>query len=199
MNFFEGINFLNLGYLFYLIYSTIFGAEGGIGETEGYQSFLSSFQSFWAIFVVISSIVSLLFLIGIVYSYLRLREIRIAEAKFYGEPIVVESVEEKRNTRWEHIQVLILSENSNDWRQAIIEADAMLDDMIRLMGYPGDTLGERLRGIEKSDFETLDQAWEAHKVRNRIAHEGVSFQLDQREVRRVIDLYRQVFEEFFYI
>ena len=32
--------------------------------------------------------------------------------------------------------------------------------------------------------------------RNQIAHEGSAFELNQHEVRRIIDLYKQVFEEF---
>ena len=67
------------------------------------------------------------------------------------------------------------------------------------MSYHGDDLGSKLRGATKADFKTLDQAWEAHKVRNDIAHDGSNFLLSQREAKRVINLYRQVFEEFYYI
>ncbi len=75
----------------------------------------------------------------------------------------------------------------------------MLDDMVDAMGYEGEGLGERLKQIERSDFNTLNQAWEAHKIRNNIAHAGSDFTLTQREVRRVIDLYKQVFDEFDFI
>jgi hypothetical protein len=71
--------------------------------------------------------------------------------------------------------------------------------MTKKMGYHGDTLGERLNSVEKSDFLTLNLAWEAHKVRNMIAHEGSNYLLTKREAKRVIDLYRQVFEEFEFI
>ena len=66
------------------------------------------------------------------------------------------------------------------------------------LGYQGENLGERLKAIEPSDFITLQAAWDAHKVRNQIAHE-TNFQLSKREVRRVIGLYEQVFREFKYI
>ena len=66
------------------------------------------------------------------------------------------------------------------------------------MEYIGETIGEQLKGIEQSDFRTLAHAWEAHKVRNKLVHEG-DFMITKREARRVIDLYRKVFEEFHYI
>ncbi|MEX0930579.1 MAG: hypothetical protein WDZ79_02755, partial [Candidatus Paceibacterota bacterium] len=87
----------------------------------------------------------------------------------------------------------------NDWKQAILEADIMLDEMLAHMGYNGAGVGERLQQIERSDFPPLEAAWEAHKARNVIAHEGTSFHLSLREARRIVDLYRMVFEEFRYI
>jgi hypothetical protein len=75
----------------------------------------------------------------------------------------------------------------------------MLEDILVRMGYDGDSIADRLRAVEPSDFTHIQSAWEAHKVRNKIAHEGVNFTVTQREARRVIELYRKVFEEFRYI
>jgi hypothetical protein len=40
---------------------------------------------------------------------------------------------------------LLHSPNSNDWRVAIIEADAMLDELVQSYNFPGENLGERLK------------------------------------------------------
>jgi hypothetical protein len=103
------------------------------------------------------------------------------------------------DARWQHILALIESFNENDWRQAIIESDIILEEMLEKMGYDGDTIGEKLKNIEESDFTSLDKAWEAHKVRNRIAHMGSNFKLGQSEAKRIIGLYKEVFEEFYFI
>lgn len=100
------------------------------------------------------------------------------------------------NPKWQSILDHIETESQNDWRHAILEADIMLDDLLDKLGLPGETMGDKLKAVEKSDFTTIDSAWEAHKVRNQIAHEGGDFVLTQREARRVIDLYKKVFEEF---
>ena len=97
------------------------------------------------------------------------------------------------------VQKHLHSENESDWRLAVLEADVLLDEMVTGMGYHGDSLGEKLKGIEKSDFLTLDEAWEAHTVRNKIAHEGASFVLTEREAKRIGKLYENVFKEFHYI
>jgi hypothetical protein len=107
--------------------------------------------------------------------------------------------EKPSNRRWSNIQTLINSYNMNDWKQAIIEADTILEEMLEKMGYKGDSIGDKLKQVEKSDFVTLNEAWEAHKVRNRIAHSGSNFTLSKDEAERVIGMYRKVFSEFFYI
>lgn len=109
----------------------------------------------------------------------------------------VEQPEE--NIRWKHVELLLKSHNSSDWRQAIIEADVMLEDMLDKMGYPGVSIGDKLKNIEESDFDTLDKAWEAHKVRNRIAHDGSEYKLPYDEVVRVVNLYHDVFKEFYWV
>ena len=82
---------------------------------------------------------------------------------------VIDEATKPINPRWQNILAKMQSDNINDWKLAIIEADTILDEMVKRMGYPGDNLGERLKAVEPSDFLTLNEAWEAHKVRNQIA------------------------------
>jgi transposase len=67
------------------------------------------------------------------------------------------------------------------------------------MGYMQESIGEKLKSIEPSDFTNIENAWEAHKIRNTIAHEGSEFLINEREAKRVIGLYESVFREFEYI
>lgn len=120
-----------------------------------------------------------------------------AELNASVKPTKVEDVlVPQKNAAWQRVMELSESDNPSEWKLAIIEADSMLDRMLKGMGYPGDTVGDRLKAIERSDFTSLDDAWEAHKVRNRIAHEGGDFLITGRETRRVILMYKRVFEEF---
>lgn len=103
------------------------------------------------------------------------------------------------NPKWLNVLGHINSDNAADWKLAILEADIMLDAMLEKMGYPGQTVSEKLKLVEKSDFDTLDYAWEAHKIRNSIAHEGSDFVLTKEEAERVITMFERVFKEFKYI
>ena len=192
--------YLNIEYLFLLVYRFMTG-QGDVNIDS--LKIPRELILFWDGFKIVSTIVSLLLLTGIIYSYIRLSQIRREEEEELNhaskDSVDNELGEPRHNERWDKILEYINSESSNDWRQAIIEADIILEDIILRAGYPGETLGEKMKGIEKSDFRTLDEAWEAHKIRNKIAHDGSGFQLSKREALRIIDLYKKVFEEFYYI
>ncbi|MES2213570.1 MAG: hypothetical protein V4473_01875 [Patescibacteria group bacterium] len=144
---------------------------------------------------VISVILTVLAIYGIIHFTRKLGEMRRAEhAMLYPPPVV--SSAGITNPKWDRVLQHIESNNENDWRLAILESDIMLSDILDNLGLPGETMGEKLKAVEKSDFQTIDAAWEAHKIRNQIAHEGADFVLSQREARRVIELYRAIFEEF---
>jgi hypothetical protein len=149
-------------------------------------------------------VLSLIFFIGIVYCVEQLKKIRIREKELYELKVdtgyeTVDKGDAALSTRWETVQKHITSTNENDWKQAIIESDIILDEILTKMGYHGESVGEKLKRVEPADFNSLDDAWEAHKVRNRIAHDGSSFAIGQHEAQTVINLYKKVFEEFYYI
>ena len=192
--------YLNIENLFLLLFRFITGqGDGSIDSLRMSRELVL----FWDGFKVVSTIVSLLLLTGIIYSYIRFSQViktdREKSDSVATAYIKSETAEHRSDERWDRVMLHINSENQNDWRQAIIEADTILDDIVSQSEYPGETLGERMRGIEKSDFRTLDEAWEAHKVRNRIAHDGSQFQLSKREALRIINLCKKVFEELHYI
>lgn len=153
----------------------------------------------WPIVIALSIIASILAIIGIVRSYVGLKKINEEERQIYGptpEALKAEEPVTNKNERWDNALAHLNSANASDWRLAIIEADIMLDELLRAQGYHGDSTGEMLKGIEKSDMLTLDVAWEAHKVRNQIAHAGSDYYLTEREAKRVMSLFEQVFREF---
>jgi len=161
-------------------------------------------KSFWVFMLGISFPLALFFFIGIIYCVEQLKAIRKREEEKYDkktEPAFETNPEGDvlMAHRWELALTHVESANPNDWKQAILEADIILDDLLTKMGYRGESIGEKLKRVERGDMKSLDEAWEAHKIRNQVAHEGSSFALTQHEAKRVIQMYRKVFEEFYYI
>ncbi|MDP3902264.1 MAG: hypothetical protein Q8Q21_01620 [bacterium] len=149
------------------------------------------------IFSIIFSIILVIAIFVIARKVILLREKRgvytlIDFLKEEGEP-------RERVARWESIKNKINSDNSANWRMAILEADSLLDSIFRKIGYRGDGLGERLKAIEPSDFDNLQNVWDAHKVRNRIAHGAPEMTLSKEDAKATIEKYKAGLEELKYI
>jgi len=150
---------------------------------------------------LISYIISLFGITMIIYALVRLVEIDVEEHGHLKHAIAEaearrnEVASGTRNERWDHIQELVNSANSSDWRLSIIEADTILEGLLDARGLSGNGIGEKLKNISPGDLGSMQAAWEAHLVRNRIAHEGSAYDLSQRNARQTIQLYEVVFRE----
>jgi len=74
--------------------------------------------------------------------------------------------------KWEEIQAMMKSGGPANYRQSIMEADKLVDLVLRAK-VPGETMGERLKNARNLfDRDTYDKLWTAHKIRNKVAHEA---------------------------
>jgi hypothetical protein len=152
----------------------------------------------WVIFTLISFAVSIPFIAVSIYCWVRILQIRHRERLgFRAAQRTVESKDTpKTHLRWRRIMDQMSAGTPESWRLAILEADIMLNELLDLQGYKGETMADKMKQVDRASFNTIDLAWEAHKVRNRIAHEGANHEISSREARRVISLYEHVFKEF---
>ena len=155
---------------------------------------------FWTIFVGSSIALSLILATILIYCLIRVYQIRRAEYAHFeaAAHTVAASDVPKTRLRWNRIQEQAYSENEQQWRLAILEADIMLNELLDSLGYRGETMSDKMRSVDRGQFDAIDIAWEAHRFRNRIAHESMP-SLTGAEVRRIISLYEKVFREFDFV
>jgi len=154
----------------------------------------------WSVVGTISMLLSIACIAIIIFSFVRLIEIQLydkeeIEHEIHQALLRRKEREKNANPRWHYILTLVESSNESDWRVAILEADSMLEEVLKDRGFSGTTASELLEGAKESGYLTIQDAWDAHLVRNQIAHEGSDFALSQVEARRVIRMYQNFFEE----
>ena len=178
-------NFLNVDYVF--------------GKVLSFWDYLQSYHASGIIYTV-SYLITLFGITITLYALVRLVELN--KEEFGHLQHAIHDAHEKelerengRNPRWVRIEELMLTDNESDWRAAIIEADKMLEEALDSRGIYGEDIGEKLKNSTPGDLASLPAAWEAHLVRNEIAHAGGEYILSQREARRTIQLYEVVFRE----
>jgi hypothetical protein len=169
------------------------------GSVPGGNSILSFLSGLWTFYSFVALTASAIFIFGIVYIYIRasqlseIQDSQIAMAEQLWQELHGGSA---TNARWLDVQQHVVSDNPNDWKLAIIEADIMLDGALSNAGYGGPSIGEKLKGVPPQQLRSLNDAWQAHKIRNQIAHEGADFVLTQKVARETILQYERVLKEF---
>lgn len=178
-------------------WANLFGGDlwGWLLGAGGVGAFLAWL---WSIYTFIAYLISLILIVLYIYATIKreyyagliAQELRDAETAWNQT-----YRRQDRPSRLDDVYAHAASESPNDWKLAIIEADIVLDQTLKERGYIGDSLGERLRSITPSQLSSIDDAWEAHVVRNKIAHQGVDFVLTKRIADETIMRYRRVFSE----
>ncbi len=163
------------------------------------SSFLPTRSSFAGLEIFLSLVALVLFGFSIWFG-LRAGDVHHEEDEKYA-PLHIEEIEAKEKmVQWQVVLNHINSESPAEWKLAILEADNMLDSILESEGYRGETIGEKLKVVDPGDLASYNEAWEAHKVRNQIAHEGAAtMDFSKKMARDTIMKFEKVFKELGYI
>ena len=151
----------------------------------------------WTTIGTISALISILALIIIIFSLVRMYEIQTFDKEEIEHEINHALSKDKErdrllNPQWKYVLTLVESPNESDWRIAIIEADTMMEEALKERGLVGNNISELLEEAKLNGYPSVQSAWDAHLVRNKIAHEGQNFSISQVEGRRIVKLYQNV-------
>ncbi len=85
----------------------------------------------------------------------------------------------KMQKRWDKVIARLGDGNESQYKVAIIEADAIADEILAGIGYKGANMGERLATIRPDQLDYMtDDLQRVHEVRNRIVHDE-TFKVDR--------------------
>ena len=96
--------------------------------------------------------------------------------------------------QWAKILKRLETENETEYKLAVIEADSLLDEILKKMGIEGEVLGEKLKQLKPGILPNFEEVRQAHKIRNNIVHDP-DYRLNLAEAKKVISIYEQVFRD----
>lgn len=77
----------------------------------------------------------------------------------------------------QEIESLLNSNSIIELKHAVLEADKLVDFVLKKKGYRGETFADRLRGAEPHiNHDMYQNIWNGHKIRNQIAHDDDNIQ-----------------------
>jgi len=98
--------------------------------------------------------------------------------------------------KWAEIEGLMAIGRPSNFKIAIMEADKLLDHVLKIKRLKGETMGERMKSIRRDDHDKdfFDDMWQAHILRNRMSH-AMDYEVQHFEAKRAIEQFKRVLRE----
>lgn len=92
--------------------------------------------------------------------------------------------------QWQKVKSKLSSGLESDYKAAVMEADSILEDVLKKMGFAGETLSERLEKLSEATITNLPEVTEVHKIRNNIVHDP-DYKLTLDEAKHAMEVYEK--------
>ncbi|MFH1173364.1 MAG: hypothetical protein V1692_02450 [bacterium] len=100
---------------------------------------------------------------------------------------------EEIKKRWQELEELLSRKGELNYKMAVLEADKLLDHVLKDMRFGGSSLGERLK-VACYKYPNLKKVWAWHKIRNLLVHEA-DYHLRENEARKAIAGFKAALKE----
>jgi hypothetical protein len=164
------------------------GAQAARGAQAAGQNFITAYFSNLGMLEFFGLIIALIFFAGVIYFVIETGWFTYRVGLF--RHIILQSNISKKDAQesWRHIEEYLYRGGESDLKVAILEADKLLNDALREAGIMGIQLGDRLKKTTSSQVPNLNELWQAHKLRNQIAHEP-NFKMKRDLAERALGIY----------
>jgi len=153
------------------------------------------FQNIIFIFKIAALAISAIFVGGIIFFLLKTKWLRIRGVQDLVEFATWKPLGAKKIMKqWLKIKERLESGLESEFKLAIIEADSLLDDVLKKLGNSGDTLEDKLKQVNPNILPDVQDAVAAHKIRNNIVHDP-DYKLSLFEAQNTLSLYEKVLTE----
>jgi len=154
------------------------------------QNFITAYFSNLGMLEFFGLVIALIFFAGIIYFVIETGWFTLRVDRF--RHIVLQSDISKKQAQesWQRIEEQFYRGGESDLKVAILEADKLLNDALREAGIMGIQLGDRLKRTNTGQVPNLNELWQAHKLRNQIAHEP-NFKLKRDLAERALNIYKE--------
>ena len=145
-------------------------------------------------FQVISMIISGLLLSWIVYFMIK--------SNFFGKKVedymdvhgIGNLTKRKSLKGWEQIKKRISTSVQQEWKIAVLEADTILNEILKMAGYLGISLDKKLDILTKENLSNLEEIKKAHLLSNQIMRDP-SMELKKEDAIIALKSFKRAFIE----
>jgi len=143
---------------------------------------------------IISAFVSALLIIGIIWLLFK--------AKWLKDLLIYDIIEfltfkpygvGRAKRVWKKILERMEKGVESEVKLAVIEAEDLLDDILKKLGYKGESFGERIKEMPRNLMPNIDDLQEAHKIHNNIIHDP-NYRLNLDQAKTILEIYKKALQ-----
>ncbi len=163
-----------------------------------------SIYIYFIYFKIFALILNVIFLIGIIYYFCKLKIFSQWKEKWQDWRGIVPAIasSEKSRKQWQKVDKLLAEPYESSWKLAVIQAEAIVKKTLNLMGYSGAGAAEKteddfiniLEELKLRRFQNLEILYQLHQVRQKII-EDKNFPLTQNKAKEIINIYKKFWDE----
>ena len=139
-------------------------------------------------------IIAVLFAGFIIFGLFRTSWLLNAYFSDFAEFFTFRSFGIRRMTRaWQNIQVRLETQNEDEYKLAVTEADHILSNVLRRMNISGQETEEKLNTLTPAIITNLEDLKRAHISRNNIVHDP-DYRLSLDKAKSILEVYEKTFQ-----
>lgn len=96
--------------------------------------------------------------------------------------------------RWKEVAEMIKRGNPNDYKSAVVEAGEMVYEILKKIGYPGETLTEQLDKMVGYQISNLEKVRKATALRDAILADA-NYEISEEEAKEAVIEFGEVLKE----
>lgn len=94
----------------------------------------------------------------------------------------------KMKSIWDKLKIKVATGDVSQFKLAIIEADGIIEKILKDMKLKGENMTEILNNINPNQIENIEDLKKAHLIRNQIVNDE-KFELDKKATEEVMGIY----------
>lgn len=155
-------------------------------------TYLQQFMVFRG-FTFMLGVYSIIMGIAIILILIRLAEMKYLVVLATGQSVPI--TKGRMQKKWEAVKKRLDSDNSNEWKAGILELAGMVNEILGIIGYKGDLLGEKLINIFPGQLSNLEELSVANKVKNQIVQDP-NFVISKEDAQKTASTFVETLQFF---
>lgn len=144
---------------------------------------------------LVSAIISALFVWGLVYCIIK-SGFHTYQLERWMDILNLKTLPKRRAIiAWRQIQRRLKKGGQTNYKLAILEADKIFDEILKLSGFTGESMNERVRKAEEGEIPNIEKLVQAHRTARKILLDP-EFNVDLTLAKETIKIYQDLFYEF---